>query len=784
MQDLCRGRVSNCKEAGGLGRNLRKSQIRVSQMDSKKNERLILCNERVAMCPRARRRHCVCLRDLAASLVPSCLLTAPLWSFRSPLSVLLIPLSLLLLLTGGCAKKPVMKQEPVTYRKAGQEIQLGSWRRELPADIVLLLDQSGSMSRGRYPTDPAGLRATGSRTFVEFIVQRSSKDQPNRFAVVNFGSHAQRVHACPLTSLRSHDDPALRSIFAKLTQMDLGDTNIIEAMRLGMQLLREGGSFDQPRNRALVLFTDGEPDDARKLSLAQYFAELSQFIEKEVKPANVDVFIIGIDAYGRRWSATIPYWQRLVGSDHVFTTPDMPALKSHFNRIVQRIWHLPEVEPVVVSSANPVEFELDPYLAAVEFHIFPSRKGLTLRVRRPNGKVVEPGKDADTPPVKHLSTFDLIVIYDPEPGKWRYEVVGGAGTVEVLRNPIPLRMRLISPAPVHPQGKPMRLIAEFKRTDGKPVQSYRDYPLALTADIISPSGKRIPVKFPLERGRNGVYIGEPTVEAPMETGEYQVVLKVSGGEKYHSEYPVPVQVQPIPYLLIDEPSETTPIPPQPTIPVRVRLLQVGKPLKPQEAFTNHPDHLVIAQVVETPEGEKGEAIWLSLAKEADTPGQFIGAAPVPEPKEGRYVLAVKIAPEEQAKQKVADQTVLEVIVQRPPTPVWQKALWILLGIVCVGLVTLVLWLVSLPRMSSTLEIWVEGEDGEELCGSYSLTGRKFRIIRIKTTAGVKGRWLFVNGTKRPDRITVRFFHKGLPLWKHVVDGGEVRIGKHIVRYFA
>ena len=615
-------------------------------------------------------------------------------------------------LLNGCGQKPSAKQESVTYRKTGQEIQLSSWERELPPDIVLLLDQSGSMSKGKQPTDPNGLRASGSRTFLEFLAQRSSKDQPNRFAVVNFGSHAQRIHAYPLTPVRSPDDPALRSIFAKLTLLELGDTNFIEAMRLGMQLLREGGSFDKPRNRALVIFTDGEPDDARKLSIAQYFAELSEFVKKQVKPAKVDVFVIGIDAVGRKWSGTVSYWQKLVGSDHVFTTPNMPTLKARFNRIVQRIWHLPEVEPAIVSAGSPVEFDLEPYLAAVEFHIFPSRKGLTLNVRRPDGKVVEPGKDDDVPPVKHLSTFDLLVVHDPEPGRWRYEVVGGAGTVEVLRNPIPLRMRLISPAPVHPQGKPMHLIAEFKRADGKPVQSYRDYPLALTADIITSSGKRIPVKFPLEHGRDGVYFGEPTLEAPMELGEYQIMLKVSGGEKYHSTYPVRVQVRPIPYLLIDEPGKGASVPPAAPLSVRVRLLQAGKPLKPQEAFTNHPDYLAIAQIVESPNGQRGEAVWLSAAKEADTPGQFVGDVPMPAraPEEGHYVLAVRLAPEERAKQVLADKTAVEFLVQKPPRPLWIRALmWslILIGMFAVIIMPMRRW--YLNRLRMPIYYWVENQ---------------------------------------------------------------------------
>jgi uncharacterized protein YegL len=608
----------------------------------------------------------------------------------------------------GCQKGPNPRQKgmSVSYQKASQEVQLKAWGAELPTDIVLLLDQSGSMSKGKHPTDPQGLRAQGSQSFVEFVAQRSDKEHPNRFGVVNFGSHAPRVHALPLTPIRTADDPALRSVFDKLTLLELGDTSFIEAMQLGMQLLRESGSFEEERNRALVIFTDGEPDDARKLTIEQYFSELAQFIERDVKPAKVDVFVVGIDALGARWSATVPLWRQLVGEDHVFTAPTMDALKSLFNRIVQRIWHLPQVEPEVVYSGRSVEFEVEPYLAAVEFHIFPSRQGLALKITRPDGKAVQPGKDPDTPPVKRLAMGDLLVVYDPEPGRWRYEVVGGTGRVEVLRNPIPIRMKLISPAPVHPQGKPMRLIAEFKRADGKPVPSYRDYPLALAGEITTPSGKRTPVKFPLERGKNGVYVGEPALEAPMETGEYRILLKVLGGERYRAEYPVRVQVEPIPYLLVDEPREGVSIAPSPAVSVRARLLKAGKPVRPQDEFTNHPDYLVIAQVIESPDGKKGEAVWLRCAEEVEQPNTFFGQVPTASKLEGNYTLALRLAPEEVAKQSVADVTVIEFVSR---SPLWKNPLlWVYIILLAALGVCGVLWWVNAPRL--IIHYWASNQN--------------------------------------------------------------------------
>lgn len=686
------------------------------------------------------------------------------------------------LLPGGCTRRSEPESSSaVTYRRAPIEVTLGAWEQELPADIVLLLDHSGSMSRGRQATDPRGLRVQGSRAFVEFLAQRTARERPNRIAIVNFGSQARRVHALPLTPIHGIDDPVLRTVFNKLVPLDLGDTNTIDAMRLGIQLLREGGSFEQPRNRVIILFTDGEPDDARKLSRAQYFAEIAEFVQKQVVPAKVEVFVIGIDATGVKWRELEPYWRRIAGEKQVYSAPTMESLKGYFNRIVQRVWKLPEVEPIVVSSDRAVEFELEPYLASVEFYIFPGRQGLSLNIYRPDGQKVQPGSDSDTLPIRKLNTFDLLTIRDPAPGRWRYEVAGGAGSVEILRNPIPLRLQLIAPQAVHPHGKPMRLIAEFKRRDGRPVTSHPDFPLALTADIILPSGKRYPVKFPLERGHNGVYVGEPPLEAPMELGEYQVVLKVSGGEKYHQAHSQRVTVKPVPYLLVDSPQPGEVVPLGDRLLVQARLLQSGKPLSPQAAFTNHPDSLAVAQVVETPSGQRGEAVWLSLDTNSEALGSFSANVPIPQALEGRYTVVVKLAPEEKEKQATADQTVIEFEMRRPPAPLWQRILQGVAAIVGVGTLLALLWTLALPRMEGTLEISVETPEGLEAPSVYRLRGRKFLLIRARKQP-IRGRLFFVHGVRRRSRVTVRYLQKGFPLWRHLYDNNEIRIGKHYIRY--
>jgi hypothetical protein len=52
--------------------------------------------------------------------------------------------------------------QDLTYTGTGQDIQVTSWESEFPADIILVIDQSRSMSKGKNPTDPTGLRVKGS----------------------------------------------------------------------------------------------------------------------------------------------------------------------------------------------------------------------------------------------------------------------------------------------------------------------------------------------------------------------------------------------------------------------------------------------------------------------------------------------------------------------------------------------------------------------------------------------------------------------------------------------
>lgn len=601
----------------------------------------------------------------------------------------------------GCSRGGVVEKssqvKPYPSAFMQEDIYFASWL-ELPADIILIVDQSGSMSRGKAPTDPNNLRIKSSLAFVEFIARRSNRENPDRLGIVNFGTDAPRGHAIPLTPIASIDDPNVSVIQNRLKPLDLGDTSFIKAFQLAVRLFQEGDSFQHQRNRAIVVFTDGEPDDPRKLSLEQYFAELSAFLEEQVRPNNITVFIIGIDAVGKVWSATVPYWQRLLGEDYVLTVTDLMSLPERFSEIVQKIYKLPPQKPVLLRPGVREEFDVPPYLASLEFFIFPSQPDATVHIFRPDGKVVQPGVDPDTLPVQHLRTCDLIVMQEPEPGTYQYEAVGAE--VRIVRNFIPFQMRLINPLPIHPQGKTMQFLVEFRRADGKAVKPHPDYPLGLFATVATPSGERIPLKFFPREGQEGVYRGEPEVPAGV-PGEYKVILKVVGGDRYQNEFPVTVKVQPVPYLSVEEPREGIVVKPSSEVKVRVRIFKTGHPIAPEGEISGHPDYLVLAQIVQAPGGGRGPAVWLSYKKEE---GIFEGSVPVPggkeQVREGQYVLAVRLAPGEGAKGFAGDQAAVEFTMQEPPAPPWMRWLrqWIpvMVPAVVIGLAVL-LYFYSLYR---------------------------------------------------------------------------------------
>ena len=145
-------------------------------------------------------------------------------------------------------------------------------------------------------------------------------------------------------------------------------------------------------------------------------------------------------------------------------------------------------------------------------------------------------------------------------------------------------------------------------------------------------------------------------------------------------------------------------------------------------------------------------MWLPQTKGTNTIGQFEGKVPLPEPKEGLYTLAVKLAPEEEAKKALADQTVIEFVMRKAPWPLWIRVvIWALSSVL---LVVLISWQVRrryVARLRLPFYYWVEDQDAwrvlvfERANDAKNLPEVSLRItrsgkekkVRVEPAAGAK-----------------------------------------------
>lgn len=472
-------------------------------------------------------------------------------------------------------------------------------------DVALLLDQSGSMN-GPQGTDPQGVRVEAARYLIASVSEKSAEDQPNRVAVLDFGDEVS-PEVAPLTAVTPTSGS--QDVAARVASRSLGGTNTLAALKAAATSLRSAGSFDEGRKSRIVLFTDGKPEDGRKLSTSAYFEEIGSFAQKELAPNSCELYVIAVDQQGDTWAECSAQWGAIAGPDHVVCIRSVSELRERFNQVINRIFSIPNVPPDTLTTGRKA-FAVKPYLDRVEFHVFPATPETKLRVLRPNGSPVSPGADQDTRR-RQFRGYDIISVFDPQAGDWQYEITEGKGRVEVYRNEVPLQMSLVLPKPVHPQGKPIQIVASFARHSGKPVGSDSQYPLGLSAQVLGPTGEPVNVEF--GRAVKGLYYGEPAVPTKL-PGVYKLTLRVQAGTVLDATTAYNIKVAPVPYLELTPPTLTGFPFSQQFIAVSGTLMLAGRPAQPEKQFSNHPNHLYLAQLRGMPDGRDSAVQWLTASR--------------------------------------------------------------------------------------------------------------------------------------------------------------------------
>jgi len=591
-----------------------------------------------------------------------------------------------------------------------------------PIDVFLLIDQSGSMKQ----TDPEGARLEASKYLVGFLAAERTEVFDHRLGVIHFGTTAPADKMLPLTPLVEAN---LKSIKEKLVPLDLGDTSFIAALQRaaqGFQGVRRETEAPK-RQQAIVIFTDGEPDDPRKLSKEAYFREIQDFVSKEL--AETAIYVVAIDAKGSYWPKDRRYWERIAsGGTYRLERMDEKELEKVFTGILLKLLKRVEIKWDNV-PAEGLDVEVEPYLERITFSILKENPEVRLTIRRANGQTLTQ-KDPD---VRYFPgrRSEIFSVADPSPGRWKYEIEKGRGKVEVGKAVIPIEVRLRSPSSPHPQGKPMRVAATFLKRDGTPVKEHPAYRLWLGAKLITPDGRAHFVEFKSD-GR-GLYTGTEPLETA-QGGLYRLSITMKGGNLVISQQEVPIAVEPIPYLDVLKPREGSRFALRRGVELEVRLLRNGLLANPADIFVDHPNSLIWAQI----EDPKGKIVKSLSLEQAETKGLFTASLPRSDVRrEGRYTIRFQLS----GRQKTGER--FQAVPEEVPFFKEMDGIdfvlyrWYVMIASAFFLLLLFdwarigrenewwLWRFGLPTLSG--QIYLHRPDGEAM--SYDLSGRRVDIGR-------------------------------------------------------
>src|SRR4051794_10741466 len=329
-------------------------------------------------------------------------------------------------------------------------------------DIVFVVDQSGSMSRGTIinprdrrcaperlpdcprtpPTDPDGLAIKAIRDGISPIFERMilrsfshmagpSVAEQNRFGLVLFGGDAtfeeSVVTALPLTRIEIERDANgfLQSNIARqlpTTPRSLGETAFSRAFTGVCTLLNCAQPTPANRKRVVVLLTDGQPSqdeiafDTKKPD--RYFAELS--IQHADLFSSSELWVLGLDTKDQFWSKNAPYWGQIApGRTFRLTNPRDIAAK--FRAIAQ---HSVGDPPGTARDCDGSPLQIEPYRSTLTLILeYPDSNSRAVFVQ-PDGTTLT--KDLNLLGYTRSAQSETFVIKNPTPGEWHCTIVGSS----------------------------------------------------------------------------------------------------------------------------------------------------------------------------------------------------------------------------------------------------------------------------------------------------------------------------------------------------------------------
>ncbi len=387
-------------------------------------------------------------------------------------------------------KPSVVKNTQPAAREAGQHEQSKG------ADIVLLIDSSGSMRK----TDPQNNRKTSAKLFISLL------GSDDRVGIVSFGDSAKLL--LPLTPNSKENYGKFISAINRISSREFS-TNIYDGVKMGFDQLKTSSS----NKKVLVLLSDGKLTLGSKEKEAAALSSLSALLPVMVKSGITLSTIAFSDQSDARFLEDLA---RAGGGFFKLALTDQD-IHVIFALMFEKI-----------KSPDAVPFEGDSFNIDKDIKeaiVFISKKAGTMTtLLEPSGKKNTPKKYGQNLQWYETKLFDLITIREPVPGKWKVNLSTKEGNkVFVITN---LSLKSSFNSNFVNKNEKVRGDVWLERDGGVIKEKDLLDQIALSADLAGPDRKSS--KVGLSRGgqpEGGVFSFE--FVAP-QTGDYALTLRAEG----------------------------------------------------------------------------------------------------------------------------------------------------------------------------------------------------------------------------------------------------------------
>ncbi len=447
---------------------------------------------------------------------------------------------------------------PIAHMSLAQPISITPFTG---ADILMLVDQSGSMGGPQYgqderiPSDPTDMRFDAQRFVLDYTSDLDFHTLNNgrvRMAVIGFGdpelSTMMTWTEIATDGLIFDDFRSRKANISDILSPDFfglrnfGYTDFYDAFREGQQLFEQLDPLPSgERNlRVVILITDGEPclaEDINCTNKDNAHAQLArvQNLTSTAFPST-DYFIYMIALQNQATGLYMPDYQ--ADWDRIILNSDrLVVVEEHMGLQNALLSFLREIFRNVTSSFKSIDVELidgkatisiPPYVRLVRFNILKPdpapNETIRMTLTDPNGNAYikeDPRIEVST----DTANVETWALAKPDPGPWKIDVLPTDAEVDLSYDQASVLSDLEPTDPNYQwQAVPIATRLFFKEDSGNiPVTILPDYPLDVVAEIYPPASGRI--SLPLVP-TNAV----PQYSAdfyPLVAGDYDVTVKAN-----------------------------------------------------------------------------------------------------------------------------------------------------------------------------------------------------------------------------------------------------------------